>query len=35
MAEVDERIRKTVASVAADIPLGAGLGDDEPITLES
>ncbi len=35
VVEIDERIRKTVASVAADIPLGAGLGDDEPITLES
>jgi recombination protein RecA len=33
--EIDERIRKTVATVATDIPLGAGLGDDEPITLES
>jgi recombination protein RecA len=35
VVEIDERIRKTVATVAADIPLGAGLGDDEPITLES
>jgi recombination protein RecA len=33
--EIDERIRKMVATPAADIPLGAGLGDDEPITLES
>jgi recombination protein RecA len=33
--EIDERIRKTVAAPAAEIPLGAGLGDDEPITLES
>jgi recombination protein RecA len=35
VVEIDERIRKTVATVAADVPLGAGLGDDEPITLES
>jgi len=32
--EIDERIRKEVASVAADVPLGAGVGDDEPISLD-
>jgi recombination protein RecA len=35
VVEIDERIRKTVATVTADIPLGAGIGDDEPISLES
>jgi recombination protein RecA len=34
VVEIDARIRKTVATVAADIPLGAGVGDDEPISLE-
>ena len=32
--EIDERIRKEVSAVTADVPLGAGVGDDEPITLE-
>ena len=35
VVEIDERIRKMVATVAADVPLGAGVGDDEPISLES
>jgi recombination protein RecA len=38
VVELDERIRKTVATVAtvaADVPLGAGIGDDEPISLEN
>ncbi|HXZ83063.1 MAG TPA: recombinase RecA [Acidimicrobiales bacterium] len=34
VVEIDERIRQTVAAVAADVPLGAGIGDDEPISLE-
>ena len=32
--EIDERIRKEVSVVAADVPLGAGIGDDEPISLD-
>ena len=32
--EIDERIRKEVSAVAADVPLGAGVGDDEPISLD-
>ena len=32
--EIDERIRKEVSAVAADLPLGAGVGDDEPISLD-
>jgi recombination protein RecA len=35
VVEIDERIRKMVAPVAADVPLGASVGDDEPISLES
>ena len=35
VVEIDERIRKMVATVAADVPLGAGVRDDEPISLES
>ncbi|MGD0742557.1 MAG: recombinase RecA [Acidimicrobiales bacterium] len=35
VVDIDERIRKMVATVAADIPLGSGVGDDEPISLES
>ena len=35
VVEIDERIRKMVAPVVADVPLGAGVGDDEPISLES
>ncbi len=35
VVEIDELIRKMVATVAADVPLGAGVGDDEPISLES
>ncbi len=34
VVELDERIRKTVAKVAVDVPLGAGIGDDDPISLE-
>ena len=33
--EIDERIRTEVAAVPADVPLGAGVGDDEPISLET
>jgi recombination protein RecA len=33
VAEIDERIRQDVAP-RADVPLGAGLDDDEPISLE-
>jgi recombination protein RecA len=32
--EIDERIRKEVSAVAADVPLGSGVGDDEPISLD-
>ncbi|MGB9113386.1 MAG: recombinase RecA [Acidimicrobiales bacterium] len=32
--EIDERIRKEVSAVAADVPLGTGVGDDEPISLD-
>jgi recombination protein RecA len=32
--EIDERIRKEVSAVTADVQLGAGVGDDEPITLD-
>jgi recombination protein RecA len=32
--EIDERIRKEVSAVAVDVPLGAGVGDDEPISLD-
>jgi recombination protein RecA len=32
--EIDERIRKEVNGVPADVPLGSGVGDDEPISLE-
>jgi len=35
VVEIDERIRKMVATAAADVPLGAGVRDDEPISLES
>ena len=35
VVELDERIRKMVATVATDVPLGTGVGDDEPISLES
>jgi recombination protein RecA len=35
VVEIDERIRKTVANVVTDVPLGAGIGDDEPISLDS
>jgi recombination protein RecA len=31
--EIDERIRKEVSAVSVDVPLGAGVGDDEPISL--
>jgi len=32
--EIDERIRQHVAEIKADVPLGAGVSDDEPITLD-
>jgi recombination protein RecA len=32
--EIDQRIRKEVSAVAVDVPLGAGVGDDEPISLD-
>jgi recombination protein RecA len=31
--EIDERIRQQVAEIKADVPLGAGIRDDEPITI--
>src|SRR5271156_4953505 len=34
VVEIDERIRQTVAPVAADVPLDIGAEDNEPITLE-
>jgi recombination protein RecA len=36
MVELDERIRQEVAAQrAVDVPLGVGVGDDEPISIES
>ncbi|MGA8295907.1 MAG: recombinase RecA [Acidimicrobiales bacterium] len=32
--EIDERIRKEVSAVATEVPLGTGVGDDEPISLD-
>lgn len=32
--EIDERIRQATMTPAIDVPIGAGLGDDEPITLD-
>ena len=35
VVEIDERIRNHGKEIPVDVPLGAGVGDDEPITLES
>jgi recombination protein RecA len=34
VVELDERIRQQVSTVSADVPLGVGALDDEPISLE-